>query len=284
MFKPAFTAARKRRWASSSLYCSLSRWGWRAMAKKIRRKFPKSIHNKRFLVQIGRVVTHWNDLEVTAKMMLFNATDALYMAAVAPRLNITTTIDVLRTIANEYDDEEGYIAKTIKYPQELGIKGRRSLAPIAPHVHHFLDYVDRLREYRNYCIHGIGSPNSQRQYSAFTMTSRWRIKLHGSGISLSQITELADEIKTCQRYGETIADAIKQNRDYVLYRANKRATWPRKPALPNKLLKEKSSSPRADTPASIRRRLIRSGGVRGRFLGLISALRFVPMAHQKCPW
>jgi hypothetical protein len=33
VFNPAFTAAMKRRCASSSLYCSLSRCGWRAMSK-----------------------------------------------------------------------------------------------------------------------------------------------------------------------------------------------------------------------------------------------------------
>jgi predicted anti-sigma-YlaC factor YlaD len=37
VFKPAFTAARKRRCASSSLYCSLSRCGCRAMRKDLAR-------------------------------------------------------------------------------------------------------------------------------------------------------------------------------------------------------------------------------------------------------
>jgi hypothetical protein len=200
-------------------------------------KRRKATRDKKFLAQLGRVVAHWNDLELTTKVILFTATDALYMVAVAARLNITTLSDVLRTIANEHDDEEGYIAKTIEWPRGSELR-RRSLAPIAPHVHHFLDYIDRLREYRNYCIHGIGSPNPKGEYRAFTITSKWQVKLHGRDISLREITLLADEVEKCQRYGEAIAEAVRQNKDYVLFQTNKRATWPRKPPLPNKLLKD----------------------------------------------
>ena len=74
VFKPALTAATKRRCASSSLYCSLSRCGWRAICLTILqscRRFQSPLEKRpRYARAIGMIAVEITNLEILLGEML----------------------------------------------------------------------------------------------------------------------------------------------------------------------------------------------------------------------
>lgn len=98
------------------------------------------------------------------------------------------------------------------------------------HVEHYLDGVDRLREYRNHLVHNSQyDRNNETSLAIARLSSRGRFGFQGDEIERTELTKVSGQIEPFILYGDSLEKALNTN-DLA-----EPTTWPEKPPLPDKI-------------------------------------------------
>lgn len=172
-----------------------------------------------FLGVLGILVVEWNHAESLLNTLLsFLSGGGTRVAILTAHMNTVAVCQALRTLANEKlaDDD------------------------VAPHVLHYTDYFDRLREYRNYYIHGIkavGFSEGEAVGIAETVTARERWTLHQLTLSVHDLRQSVELIIDLVRYGSKIMSHLMWTHNNSLPIPEQHRSLSEKPPLPEKLQK-----------------------------------------------
>lgn len=203
---------------------------------------PLSSDQTNLFTQMGRLIVTWNDLDQLIRGLIFNIAmnDLMSVMILTADMNTSAAMTALRSLAVEHDAFElGLFKRRMADDERRDYVGPREMQYIAPHIQHFLDYVDRLREYRNFYAHGINSPNSDGGFLAQSRTARGRLALHSQIIEPSDLEAITDKIKGCIEYGTKLDTAIAQSSSYLQRPNTPSPTWPERPPLPDRLVKRR---------------------------------------------
>jgi hypothetical protein len=185
---------------------------------------------------VGKLVARWNDLEWGLRYILFAISyDRLTAAILTADAQAVNLMNAVRIMASERDITTSRINVGLsEAAQKEGIRVKL-IEPISPHVHHLLDCIDRLREFRNFYVHGITTPRGKaKPFSVHGITARVRLAMYHQVITKDDLTNLIKQTDEIFRYAEGVYKAILANASAKL---NERPTWPKKPPLPDRLVK-----------------------------------------------
>jgi hypothetical protein len=193
--------------------------------------------------QLGRLVVAWNWLEQVMRDILYTLSirDRLTTAILTVDMNATALMRALGTLATEHDTVETIVRKKRERSPDSFTKylgetlGKKEPQPVFPHVSHFILYCDRLREFRNFYVHGILTPSDNGEAIAATTTARGKLSFYNETISSADLEALTIEIAACSAYGAKVAAAIAQARAYEQKKDAAPPTWPEKPPLPDSM-------------------------------------------------
>jgi hypothetical protein len=136
------------------------------------------------LCEIGRIVFNWNTLENTTVRILNTLIGGEEKAAIATtHMSLNAQIDAIKTLANEYLDDE-----------ELD------------HILHLLLVFDRFRERRNFFVHslsviGFSSLNPpQYQATMESYSARGRFKRHQMKVDVNILSAEAKHMYRATHY------------------------------------------------------------------------------------
>jgi hypothetical protein len=192
------------------------------------------------LHEMGRLVLTWNDLDWTIRNIIFFLAmdDAVSVMILTADMNTAAALNALRALAAERDALE---ARNVQSPQAIKVFGRREVQPILDNVKHFIEYTDRLREYRNFYVHGIRSPQEDKGIWARTISARGRYSMHEQPVTVADLRSLSDRIAHCIGYGIRLSHALAAAYSYLHFSnsAAEPPTWPEKPPLPDRLVKNR---------------------------------------------
>lgn len=169
------------------------------------------------LTKLGLLVVEWNRLESCAQLMVYA------LAGADERIDILTAhmgtvslSDALRTLAAECGPPKA-----------------------KPHIDHFLALFERIRDYRNYYVHGLrllvsdkdGRPVAMSQ----SQSAKARLVIHEGTITDSELQTCIDHIEATLQYAGHIFTLL-WGADKVVG-AKLGASFLQKPPLPDKLQK-----------------------------------------------
>lgn len=192
------------------------------------------------LLHLGKLIVTWNDLETLIRQVLYTLSDRdiLTAAILMADMSITGLMNVLRPLAFKYDEWQRAMFVDLQSERRLrDYLGPRQIEPVAPHVNHLIEFTDRLREYRNFYIHGINRPRPGKGFRARTQTARTKFVIFEQPITLADLQILTSEIERCIGYGFKVIDAVVMAREHMSSRDVGPPTWPEKPLLPDRLKK-----------------------------------------------
>jgi hypothetical protein len=145
-------------------------------------------------------------------------------------------------LAIEYDEWERAMFAGVQSEKQLReYIGPRQVEPVAPHVNHLIDITDRLREYRNYYVHGINRPVQGSGFRVRSQTSRNKFVIFEQPITVADFGPLTAQIKRAIDYGIRVYEGIASAHSHLRERSAGPPTWPEKPPLPDKLKKRPRS-------------------------------------------
>jgi hypothetical protein len=201
---------------------------------------PPDYHTE-LLIQVGKLVLTWNDLDQWIRHLIYliAMNDALTVMVLTADMRTSAALNALRALTIEQDATaiRSFRRRAAKHP-DLFRPGETGPQAAAPHVQHFIDYVDRLREYRNFYVHGIGNPNPDQGFQATGKTARGRLSAFKKAITPRDLELLTGQIQECIRYALALFHAIDQNHPFARFAPGASPpTWPEKPPLPDKLKK-----------------------------------------------
>jgi len=200
-----------------------------------------------FLAQLGKLVVAWNDLESALGGLIFILAerDPVTAMLLTADMNAATMMNAIRALVIEHDASErrlaGDLAKDSFAKEYLG--GPRVVEDAAPYVVHLIDFADRLREYRNFYVHGINSPRAKEGFLARGRTARGRFVFFEQPITLLNLQSLTVSIEACVDYGLKVQTAVVSARGYLRRKDAAPPTWPEKPPLPDKLRRSRQFLP-----------------------------------------
>jgi hypothetical protein len=196
------------------------------------------------MIQIGRLVLTWNDLDewIRHLILLISIDAPLVVSVLTADMNTSAALNALRALTVEQDASGIRHYRRMKAKANLLPPETREPEPFAPHILHFIEYVDRLREYRNFYLHGISNPKPNSGFEARGRTARGRLSEFRKPITSTDIATLTNEIEKCIAYGEAIFRAIDQSHPFARYASLSGGdfvlpTWPEKSPLPDRLVK-----------------------------------------------
>jgi hypothetical protein len=202
---------------------------------------PPPDYHTELLAKIGQAVLAWNDLDQLLRnlIVLIAARDAISVMILTADMSTSAALNALSALAVEHSAVENSVRNRALADQLQRGLGKKEAQPIVPHMLHLIEYVNLLREFRNFYVHGMRTPNSDEGFLAQSMTARKRLSLFKQPITARDLETLTREIQKCIQYGGTIGEAINHARSY-LQDSNQEAappTWPEKPPLPDRLVK-----------------------------------------------
>lgn len=191
-----------------------------------RPRYPLRTYD-RTLIEIGRVVLIFNEMESTLRHVLWLATtrDEVHQALTIHMSNVTLT-DAIRTIANEFlQPDEG------------------------SHLKHCADLFDRAREYRNFYVHGFRYIDMAALGNFISHTAKGRLSTTHMKISWLELEAFADWEYGAVSYMRQFAQALDYNRRAIDPEDNTAnlplCTFPEKFPLRDKLQKLRQDRQRA---------------------------------------
>jgi hypothetical protein len=210
---------------------------------------PRSSEPRRFYNQIGKLAVRWNDLELVLKLLIFALSKrGIFVAAIlAADMQIIGLLNLIRTLASEYDISNHRINESLKITARKEKIKMKIFDAVAGHVHHLIDGVDIIREYRNYYVHGILSP-TKGQFSVGGMSGRQRFSIHHRQITLTELRDTTKQIESLVRYGRKLVACIEANENPKF---SVRPTWPKKTSFACEAKEASHKSARHNAPASI---------------------------------
>lgn len=178
---------------------------------------------------VGLLVTSWNELETRVRSVLLLLTpDPLTAMMLAADYQIGTLINATRMMAKE----RKWLSERIN--AQLRKKRRRTklYEPFFEHVEHFLDWVDILREYRNFYVHNVFSAHGRPTLLIQKISARGRVSFYTESVDSDDLKRLIADINECIIYSDRLLRALEKNESKSFYA---RPTWPKRPPLPAKL-------------------------------------------------
>jgi hypothetical protein len=189
-----------------------------------------------FLAKFGEVVMEWNQTEARARKFLFEMIGAKDMSAYI----------LLAHLGNVGITDAIKAYKEIQKPA------------LSEHIEHYCLYFDRLREYRNYYVHGLmlisfdwskGNPHAVGEIEQFT--AKGRLAQTDDKVSIEDLKQLKDWMTELATYSHVVrAEFNPQTRPKGLIPL----TPQRKPPLPDRLQKTRrfplGAVPQAPSPSS----------------------------------
>src|SRR3954469_22868987 len=140
---------------------------------------PKDPKYQTFAATLGELVIHWNGLE---KLIISIVSE---LAGGGPETQVLTANlgnvalrEALVTLGNETADDA-----------------------LKPHIQHFGEFFDRLREHRNWLVHSVVALAEQNGVVigiSSTQSARVRLLLH------QKLTQI-EELQTCIQWAETLS-------------------------------------------------------------------------------
>jgi len=196
---------------------------------------PTSRQRRALFQRLGKIVTQWNELEFKLRTVLIqlapHPTTAIMLTA---DLQIVPLMNAIRYLAIE-EDANSELTNKIAQKMIGTSKGKAKFRqPVRKHVDHLIDYVDLLREYRNYYVHGAVRADSSNQILVIGITFRQGMRQHHNVIAAAQLAWLSKEIVTVVKFAEKLLTNMERNKSTS---HSERATWPKIRALPAKLAK-----------------------------------------------
>jgi|SRR6185437_2030581 len=172
-----------------------------------------------FLGALGALVVQWNHAEALLNALLsYLSGGGARIEILAAHMNTVAVCQALRTLANDKltDDD------------------------VAPHVIHYADCFERLREYRNYYVHGIkavGISEGEAVGIAETVTARQRWTLHQLVLSIDDLRQTILLLTDLVRYGSNIMAHLMWTHNKSLPISEENRSLSEKLPLPDKLQK-----------------------------------------------
>ncbi len=192
-----------------------------------------AVQRREFLAQMGEMLAEWNELEQHLFDLLVILSGSILAGTIlAANLQTDSLLKTLKLVASEYDALRQRIDKTLRHKAKQKKLIVKMHGRAVPRVHHLSDYVDRLREYRNYYVHGLRVEN--KGFYVFTRSARSRLAAHYESLSVGKIKWLRRRIKIANGYARKIYRSTLDNENPLL---SKPPSWPRKPPLPDKIQK-----------------------------------------------
>ncbi len=166
------------------------------------------------LAQVGILVVYWNRVEEAARLLVrhFNRGDRDRSDILTAHMGTNSLCDALRTLSSAYCKS---------HEQE--------------HIRHYIKLLERVREYRNYYIHGLlGYEEGMGQIQ--TLSARSNLILHAESVDAEDIENIAIRCLEVSRYGINLYERLRQ-RESARKQKKRLPPLPDKPPLPNKLRK-----------------------------------------------
>ena len=174
------------------------------------------VKHKSLLAKLGLLVVKWNQFETLTQTVLealIGGGEKTYI--LTAHMGNVSLCDAIRTMGNEFAPDE---AKT--------------------HLTHLLDLFERLREYRNYYVHGIsdlteasdGLPIGVAQ----SLSAKARLVLHQGRVDEADLDAMVKRLREANQYVTHVIILLWEMNDKALLKALG-ASFLRKPPLPDLL-------------------------------------------------
>lgn len=175
------------------------------------------------LAGIGEIVVQWNTLESILTLIVWQFTPDEKARLLTTHMGSSTLCDSARTLANDFTTE-----------------------PTTGTILHFLEFFERMREYRNYYVHGARlSEDSEIQLVTFS--ARSRRCAHQLAITKKECNAVNSDLCRLFLFGTSLLLYLAKEREPEPLHPLLRARLPEKPPLPDRLQKPrqylKSSEP-----------------------------------------
>ncbi|NKM59274.1 hypothetical protein GFL21_33195 [Rhizobium anhuiense] len=174
---------------------------------------------KEFLAKIGEILLDWNVLEATIELITYRlAGGGNHIDVLTAHLGNVAMTDALKTLANEFGPED-----------------------LRDDILHTADLFDRLREYRNYYVHGIrllahkGDTSGPIVGLSQSTTAKSRLRLHQAMIGIEDLQKLDADLVTAKRFADWIVGKLWGVEE--LPGVAQPSQPPEKPPLPDRLKK-----------------------------------------------
>jgi hypothetical protein len=175
-------------------------------------------------------------------IFMLSIRDAITATILTADMNATALMKALGTIAAEHDTMESHLLhkrQAPDYAYKFLSVGAKEPQPVFPHVSHFIAFCDRLREFRNFYVHGIITPDPKGGAIARSTSARGKLSFYRESISVSDLESLTERIATCVAYGTNVCTVIGQISAYSSDKDAVPPIWPEKPRLPNSMARRR---------------------------------------------
>jgi hypothetical protein len=146
----------------------------------------QEVKEREFLAHLGEVIVKWNHLEANTQVLLtaiVGGGDRI--SILTANLGNVALKEAITTFANEFASDE-----------------------FKPHVLHYAEFFDRLREYRNWFTHSILAIGRTESGEAMglsqTISAKRRLTLHQKPTGLAELSEFLDWLDTAHRFASEL--------------------------------------------------------------------------------
>jgi hypothetical protein len=167
--------------------------------------------------KLGQIAMQWNHIESLMRFALSSFVGGDKAEIITAHLNSTTFINIFTTLSNEFAPE--------------------NLRPI---IGHYVKFFERMREYRNYYIHGISYVDEQDGEAVGflqTHTARGRLVLHQQAITLAELDACIADLDMMRTFFNRILDELVWGGSKKSLPGYRALVPEDMPTLPNKLNK-----------------------------------------------
>jgi hypothetical protein len=178
---------------------------------------------------LGLLNCYWNELHArTLSVLVMLSPDPLTALMLTADYQIGNVINSTRMMARERKQLGDRINAQLRKKRFK----TKLYGPFFEHVEHFLNWVDILREYRDYYIHNTVFHRTKEHVQIQKVSAKGAVWFHFDDVLTEDLQDLAKQINECLIYADRLLAALEKNESHKL---SSRPTWPRKPPLPERL-------------------------------------------------
>ena len=184
--------------------------------------------------RLGELIVKWNELEGKLQSLVhYLGNDWVTAVVLTAHMGNVSLVDALRTLATERDE-------TAKMLDKYGASWRREkhwppLPLLLPDVTHLITCFERLREYRNFYVHGITRTGEGRIFIASSTSARARLTVHEMPVRVRDLIQLIKRIEAVDRYASGVLTFAARMRSRNPWDVP--PTSPERPPIPDRLKK-----------------------------------------------
>ncbi len=173
---------------------------------------------------LGELIVRWNDVETNLHLLVHAFAPSSEAAVLMTHMGTTALCDALRTFALKHTEE-----------------------PKRGTLLHFIEFFERMREYRNFVVHGIGHHGDKLAIRTFS--ARAGHYVHEASASEKECDNINERLETLFMFGAGLILHLAGERQPISAPPKLRLGLPEKPQLPDRLKKPRRSLKREAAPA-----------------------------------